>query len=259
MRYRFFIFLIAVIFCFDANLLKAQEFDPLSRNGHVSIRTALALRDIRDLKCDGILSDREWQAADPINKLIVGGNQPYLSKNLTFVRIASDANNLYVGAVCFLAPQENIGKQALAWDKDLLTLRLDPGINGRHILQMVFNYKGLESFRDTHESWGFSGRADVTFKGNIFDAKTRELPPLESAKLQQFGSAAVGWCMEAAIPWRYLGNVLQPAEGEVMGLQVSRKTATDEQSFWDRNTFNGFDAQGHIYFVSTPPLNASKL
>jgi dienelactone hydrolase len=240
------------------------RFDPADQGGHVTIRVGYALRTASRITIDGALEEKSWAQSAPLGPLVAGssstnalrhapGWHPGLAQDATFVRLAHDDDNLYLSLTALTAPRpaESRGKPPA---DDMILLRLDPGARGRHMLQLELTSQGLQRAYDSHETWGYTYVPALRWSATpLTAADAGRLGAEESAALRALGEGASGWCMELAIPWKDLANSPAPAEGEVWGLQVERSSAAGEHSAWGRNTFNGFDPQGHVSFVARLP------
>ncbi len=246
----------------------AERFDPENMGEHVTVRTVLGHRAARGIRIDGKFNERAWLRTDPITELRAraGGSLGSLyvrrkkasgpiriAIDPTFVRVACDKSNMYFAVVCLVAPRKK-GTRLKSVERDMVLFRFDPFARGRHALEIVLNVKGRKRSYDTHENWAYGYVPPIEFSARKLEAvKPEELPPEERAALERLGEGASGWVMEAAISWRELANSRPPEEGEVWGLQVGRSSRGGESSSWNRNTLNGFDPQGHVYFCSRAP------
>ncbi|MFH1022036.1 MAG: prolyl oligopeptidase family serine peptidase [Planctomycetota bacterium] len=245
-----------------------ERFDPANFGEHVTVRVGYAVKTKDRVKIDGATNERIWDNTSPLGVMrsdgasgaapirLPEGWRRNFAQDPTFVRAAFDDKNLYFAITAMTAPRPD-GSKMEPIEKDEVMFRFDPFARGRHAMELFFSVKGLVRVYDSHETWGYDGApATVCAGGVLAGEKPDGLGREEAAAWASLGKGASGWRTEIAIPWKELANSGTPGEGDVWGLQVSRTSAAGEESSWSRNTFNRFDPQGHVSFVSRLPDTA---
>lgn len=182
-------------------------------------------------RIDGKLNDVTWQRSVAVSDFsIIGGKRP--ATEATQVRLAYDAQNLYVGWRCNesllkVAQQRmhEVRSQAKTRDDDVLgddsvLLFLQPDASGT-----VYEF-------------------NVNSIGTLFDARSRQsdLWGARDASWNAAGAQVASvredgfWTSELALPWKALGRSTPPTEESVWKIILSRRAAgRNESSTWNQS------------------------
>ena len=163
---------------------------------------AYRLADGEEIRVDGRLDDAAWGAAIPVSdftqQVPIEGGTP---SERTIVRIAFDANDLYIGVMLYDDPDRIIANQrerdAFLFSDDKFAWVLDTFNNGRTGYNFEVNPAGaMTDGLITGSGGGRGGGGGGMFGGvnrswdGIWDARTQRLPD--------------GWSAEIRIPFRTL-------------------------------------------------------
>ena len=181
-------------------------------------RTHEVLQLDGNVKIDGVLDEKIWNAGPPITGFIQKDPQPGSpSRNKTEVRVAIDDEFLYVGAYLYDSSPDSIARQIIRRDgwgySDWFAI-------------------GIDSYFDRRTCFGFS----VNPSGSIRDILHYNATEMDDSWNAVWETRSVilddGWSTEMKIPLSQLRY--DPSEKEqVWGLNFYRKTARyGEESFW---------------------------
>ena len=178
--------LLSITLCFFiSNILQAQETFVNQEKYQVH-----AGRTQEKIKIDGNLEEAIWKTAKPVTGFshkwpIVGG----LAERQTEVRMAFDAQFMYVGVVCYDTSTyivQSLKRDAGYWDSDGFAMILDP-VNG-HSNGYFF---GINAYGAQSDALVVQNADDMNFDWNDkWEAETKRYPDR--------------WTIEIAIPFKTL-------------------------------------------------------
>jgi hypothetical protein len=155
-------------------------------------RSVIARPIEESIVLDGVLDEVAWGLAEPAADFIQSEpTQGEVATESTEVRILFDADNLYVGVICFDSHPEGIVANSLRVDfapseEDTFEILLDPFASFRDAFLFITTPRGAK--RDEQVSNG--GRESNVSWDGVWDVKTGRVPE--------------GWTAEIRIPFRTL-------------------------------------------------------
>ncbi len=178
-------------------------------------RTVIAHETEESIVLDGALDEVAWSLAEPATDFIQSEPvQGDLATEPTEVRILFDADNLYVGVICFDSHPERIVAKSLRVDftpseEDTFEILLDPFASSRDAFLFIITPGGAK--RDEQVSNG--GRESNVSWDGVWDVKTRRAPH--------------GWTAEIRIPFRTLRY--DPKSTEPWNVNFGRRVRRDNE------------------------------
>ena len=171
-----------------------------------SARSAIVTRITSAIAVDGALAEPEWQTAPKIGDLIQrepdNGNPP---SEKTEVTLLHDANNLYIGVMCYDSePKRVIGTQ----------MARDANLTSDDRISIV-----LDTYRDQRNAFYFSTNpAGALVDGLVFanGQSNNEWDAIWTVRTRRTDQ---GWSAEFAIPFKSLSF---PSGRTVWGFNISR-------------------------------------
>jgi len=169
---------------------------------------------------DGRLDELSWEEAKPFGNFVQSKpDAGHPATEPTVVRLLQDADNLYIGAICYMSDVDRITITSLERDyeslnSDAFGVAFDTFLDRSGSFMFFVNPKG--AIRDA-QSFDDARIRDLAWDG-ILEVRTR------------IGEAY--WTVEIAIPWTALR--FDPAKDEqVWGANFFRRVRhKDEDSFW---------------------------
>ena len=155
---------------------------------------------------DGLLDEEVWQTGPTIGELTQRDPRPgEMPTERTEVRLLHDADNLYIGVICYdLNPERVIGTQMVR----------DAALNSDDRIEIL-----LDTYHDQSNAFYFSTNpAGALVDGLVFanGQINREWDAIWTVRTRR---TSQGWSAEFAIPFKSLSF---PAEGTVWGFNIAR-------------------------------------
>jgi hypothetical protein len=172
------------------------------------------------IKLDGKLDESAWSITQAANKFIqIEPNQGDSSKFRTDVKILSDAQNLYIGVVCYDTVGKNNYKtpdlkRDFAWRSfDMFAVAIDGFHDKRNSMTFATNAYGAQ-------------KDYLTFDDFLFDSDWNGLWNVRTTRTDS------AWIAEFAIPWKTL-RYAQKDFNQTWGLNLLRlRRHSNEISTW---------------------------
>jgi hypothetical protein len=179
---------------------------------------SFARKTTEELNIDGALNESIWRRADESNHLIVNQPDRFTPEKIqTSVKVVFDAKHIYVGLVCRDAEPDKIKGDITVRDGDI---RVDDSV-----------YVLLDLFENIDNYYFFATNPE----GVQTDGLVRKNGQLVNPEWNGDWDVGVqrteeGWTAEFSINLTTL--MFEPAEGESIGVSVSRVVPRLDTSFW---------------------------
>ncbi|MBI2828691.1 MAG: carbohydrate binding family 9 domain-containing protein [Acidobacteria bacterium] len=178
-----------------------------SEAGAESAKSAVVTAITSDITVDGLLDEEVWRTAPKIGELTQReprtGERPSERTDVTLLR---DANNLYVGVMCYdTEPQRVIGTQMA---RDATLTRTDDWVT---IL--------LDTYRDQRNAFLFSTNPAGALVDGLVFANGQSDMNWNAIWTVRTRRTSEGWSAEFAIPFKSLSF---PADRSVWGFNIAR-------------------------------------
>lgn len=181
---------------------------------------ATAVRIDTPIVIDGVLDDEAWRHAEPLSSFLQSKPQTGRpASEATEVRILYDAENLYVGAMCFDSQPDKLVVPSLEQDfdsvnSDVFGVTLDTFLDRRNGFMFLVNPAG--AMKDVQ----------------VFDDSRSENQSWEGPLRVRTHRDSRGWSVELAIPFTTL-RFDEALREQVWGLNVLRRIRRrNEDAFW---------------------------
>lgn len=180
----------------------ARQDSGLISAGRTAIVTVISSR----ISIDGVLEEPEWQTAPKIGDLTqrepATGERPTEGTEVTLLR---DADNLYIGVMCYDSePDKTIGTQRAR----------DANLSTDDRLQIV-----LDTFRDQRNAFYFATNPAGALVDGLLFANGQSNMNWDAIWYVRTRRTAEGWSAEFAIPFKSLSF---PATRTVWGFNIAR-------------------------------------
>ena len=185
--------------------------------GEEPVRTAAVTATGDEIVVDGALDEAAWRQAPTIGNLVqripVAGAPP---TERTEVKLLHDADNLYVGVMCYDSEPDRILASQMARDASL---------NSDDRISILF-----DTFRDQSNAFYFSTNPNGALVDGLVFANGETTQDWDAIWIVKTQKTEQGWSAEFAIPFKSLSF---PAGSDVWGFNFSRIVQrTLEETRW---------------------------